>query len=183
MIRVVHIAPAHPDRHSGVISRSIRSVTTATAAALTVRAAGSGPIKGYALLWDSPTDIGDYSEVIRRGALDRSLRENPDVRALWNHDTGAVIGRTTAGTLRLSVDDIGLRFEIDLPSSPLGANVREAVNRGDVTGMSFGFSVAPGGDRWSRLSSGQRLRELIDINLIEISPVTFPAYKAASVSA
>jgi HK97 family phage prohead protease len=96
---------------------------------------------GYAAVFNSDADIGGYwVERIMPGAFTASLK-TADVRALINHDTGRVIGRVQAGTLRLAEDDKGLRVEIDVPNTTDGNDLWELVSRGDISGMSFGFCV------------------------------------------
>jgi HK97 family phage prohead protease len=111
----------------------------ALTAPLEVRADGKS-IAGYAAVFNSETDIGGmFREKIAPGAFAPSL--NADVRALWNHDTNHVLGRTKAGTLRLSEDAHGLAVEIDLPDTQAARDLRENMRLGNVDGMSFGFRV------------------------------------------
>ena len=134
-------------------------------------------ITGYAAVFDSLSeDLGGFREIIRPGAFARSLQESPDVRAFWQHDPSRILGRTTAGTLSVSEDEHGLRFDITPPSGPTGQDALEAIRRGDVDQMSFGFKVEQ--DRMLKREDGTILRELLDVHLIEVSPVTFPAYQA-----
>ncbi len=110
---------------------------------------------------------------------------HPDVRCLFNHNPDAVLGRTKAGTLRLSEDRTGLYFDCDLPDTQAGRDVRESVTRGDVDQCSFGFVVQ--GQNWREEKDGgggtQAIRELTDVDLFDVSPVTYPAYPQTSVSA
>ena len=102
-------------------------------------------IVGYAAVYGALSDdLGGFRERIEPGAFAGVL--DSDVRCLVNHDPSQVLGRTRSGTLRLADEERGLRFECDLPDSPLGENVREAVRRGDVDGASFRFQV--GEERW-----------------------------------
>src|SRR5581483_2894069 len=104
-------------------------------------------VVGYAAVYGALSeDLGGFRERIARGAFAEVLASAPDVRALLNHDVNQVLGRTKSGTLRLADDARGLRFELDLPGSPLGENVREAVRRGDIDGASFRFQC--GEDAW-----------------------------------
>jgi HK97 family phage prohead protease len=99
------------------------------------------------------------------------------VRALLNHDPNQVLGRTRSGTLRLYDEQRGLRFELDLPDSPLGENVREAVRRKDIDGASFRFKVGRDGQRWDGDT-----RTLVRIDrLLDASIATLPAYPDASI--
>ncbi len=79
-------------------------------------------------------------------------------------------------------DERGLAFSLDLPNSMIGDMASEAITRGDVVGMSFGFTVPDGGDEWAMIN-GRRTRTLVRADLQEISPVTFPAFPATSVEA
>lgn len=137
------------------------------------RADGDGStIKGHFTTFNDRYDLGMFEETIAPGALDGVLGD--DVRALFNHDPNQVLGRTSAGTLRLSVDKRGGFSEIDLPAS--ATMLREAIERGDVTEMSFGFTVKK--DQWETLDedTGKELRTILEIEkLYDVSPVTFPA--------
>jgi HK97 family phage prohead protease len=139
----------------------------------------SRTLTGYAAVFGEwSEDLGGFRERLERGAF-RNAAEH-DVRALWNHDPAFVLGRTTNGTLRLAEDERGLRVEIDPPEGPLYAGFLENVRRGDVSQMSFGFSVVA--DEKSYGKDGERLRVLKEVRLYEVSPVTFPAYTQTEVS-
>ena len=127
---------------------------------------------GYAAVWDSPSLPLPFTETIQRGAFSKSLQSRNDVKLLWNHDSGTVLGSTRAGTLRLREDDIGLRVEADLPPTTDGKNAAILLKRGDIDSMSFGFSVPPGGDEW--ISPDERV--LKSVRLFEASIVAMPAY-------
>jgi HK97 family phage prohead protease len=140
-----------------------------------------GVLHGYAALYESETDMIWFREVIKTGAFKRAIEENQDVRGLWNHDTSLILGRTNAGTLVIVEDSKGLRFELDLPDTTAGRDAKVSIERGDITGMSFGFRIKE--ETW--VISDDRavtdLREITDLDLMEISPVTFPAYKDTEV--
>lgn len=146
------------------------------------RADGKRVIVGYAAVYHRAGDAGTEYELypgvverIKPGAFDLAIRED-DVRALFNHDPNIPLGRNTAGTLRLSVDDTGLRYEIDPPTSAAG--VVEAIERGDVTGSSFGFVP----DVTTFREDGElTIIEREAVRLFDVSPVTFPAYTGATV--
>lgn len=122
-----------------------------------------------------------FVEVLDRGVFDRTLRDMPDVRALYNHDTSAVLGRTASGTLRLSVDDEGLLFEDDLPDTIDGQRARELVRRGDIDGCSFGFSIVR--NQLTQRSGLPAVHTIFDVDLYEISiAVAFPAYPQTDVA-
>jgi len=131
-------------------------------------------IRGYAIVFDTlSADLGGFRELITPDAVDRTLRERLDVRALVDHDASKVLGRTTAGTLRLAKDDRGLRVEIDPPDTTVGRDVVALVQRGDVTGMSFAFRVIrPHGERFEQ-REGQPVRIVTDMAIQDVSIVTF----------
>ncbi len=140
---------------------------------------GPSRIVGYAVVWDSLSeDIGGFRERFQRGAF---RLEEVDVRALWNHERMFVLGRTTNGTLRLEDDEHGLRVEIYPPDTSWARDAMVSIARGDVSGMSFGFRVPDGGDRWT-VEDDVPVRVVERAELIEVSPVTFPAYTATSVA-
>lgn len=144
-----------------------------------LRQTDRGPVvAGYAARFDVETRLGDgFREVVRRGAFARAIRED-DVRALWNHDPRYVLGRTTAGTLRLREDDLGLWYEIDVPDTQWARDVLVTIQRGDVTQSSFGFNAIR-----QQMQAGQPpLRELLEVRLYDVSPVTYPAYPVTSVT-
>lgn len=124
-----------------------------------------------------------FREIIRPGAFTKSLK-NPDVRALWNHDTRLVLGRVKNQTLTLFEDEKGLGFSNIVPNTSWARDTVETIRRGDVDQMSFAFRVRKGGDRWTKPHGEDKdaLRELLDVELFEVSPVTFPAYPQTTVS-
>jgi len=132
---------------------------------------------GYAALFDSPSQPLPFTERIAKGAFKRSLRSRNDIKFLWNHDSGEILGSTRAGTLNLSEDDRGLKVEGMLPNTSRGRDVAELLRRGDVDAMSFGFSVPQGGDSWSNDGSE---RTLNSVRLHEVSVVAWPAYTATA---
>ncbi|MGN6536943.1 MAG: HK97 family phage prohead protease [Mesorhizobium sp.] len=133
--------------------------------------------RGYAALFNSRADIGGmFYETIASGAFDGQL--SADVRALIDHDAGRVIGRTKAGTLRLSVDTNGLAVEIDLPDTTDGRDLAVQLERGDISGMSFGFRVLK--DEWDD-SGDIPSRTIRAVELFEVSAVAFPAYDNTSI--
>jgi uncharacterized protein len=141
-----------------------------------VREDGDGMrLEGYAALFNSRSEnLGGFTETIKPGAFRASLKARNDIKLLWNHDSGAVMGSTRAGTLELREDERGLRVSATLPDTTYGRDARELVRRGDVTGFSFGFSMpARGGDEWS--ADGTE-RVLKSVRLHEVSLVAFPAY-------
>ncbi len=146
-------------------------------AAISLRAEGRR-LEGIAAPFDSPTTIGDFSEVIKPGAFRRSLLAGRDILALADHDPSRVLGRTRSGTLRLAETSAGLAFSLDLPETQTGRDLLALAERGDLGGMSFGFNVTD--EAWPSAT----MRELREVELVEISVVqAFPAYSATSVIA
>lgn len=154
---------------------------TITIDGLEIRAAADKPavILGHAALFNTPSLFMGFREIIEPGAFADSL--TGDVRALWQHDTARVLGRTKAGTLRLWEDDQGLAFELNPPDTQDGRDAVTLIERGDVDQMSFGFNVPPGGDSWAEDADGIPLRKLRTVSLMEISPVTWAAYPQTGV--
>jgi uncharacterized protein len=143
---------------------------------------GKRSIAGYAAVFNAlsePLGGGGFREQIAPGAFVRSLKQS-DIIALWNHDPSKVLGRVRNKTLELNEDGTGLSFRLDLPNNSWGNDAFEAIRRGDVTGMSFGFNTRV--DEWDRGQS-PRIRTLKDVDLIEVSPTPFPAYPQTSVAA
>src|SRR5690242_7922903 len=137
-------------------------------------------IYGCAAKYGSQAEIvPGMFEVIRPGAFTRTLAEKADVRRLFNHDEDLIIGRTKSGTLRLTEDKMGLYFEVDVPQSRM--DVYEAVQRGDVDQCSFGFTAAD--EFFSKTVTGAPLRELMDLDLFDVSVVTYPAYDSTTAEA
>lgn len=140
-------------------------------------------VVGYAAVYNSMSeDLGGFREMILPGAFRSVLSRDPDVRALVNHDTGRVLGRTSAGTLTLNEDETGLAFSLDLPPTPEGRAIYTSIERRDITGTSFAFMVNPE-DTYVYFEGMELIREIRNISqLPEISIVTFPAYQATEVS-
>jgi HK97 family phage prohead protease len=140
---------------------------------------GKTTISGYAAIFGEVAEIGEFfSEVIARGAFTKTL-QTADVRAYFGHDSRRVLGRQSAGTLRLREDDKGLAFEIDLPDTSDGRDVHTLIKRGDITGMSFGFYVYR--QEWDETVNPPK-RTLLEIELREVSVVSEPAYDGTSVA-
>lgn len=144
-----------------------------------LRAKDGGKVaEGYAAVFNSPTDIGGYfREQIAPGAFASAM--GADVRALINHDSGRIIGRSAAGTLRLAQDGTGLAVEIDLPDTTDGRDLAVSIERGDISGMSFGFVATK--ETWDE-TVDPPLRTIQACELIEVSAVAFPAYDDTSIA-
>ncbi|BEV45986.1 HK97 family phage prohead protease [Afipia carboxidovorans] len=140
---------------------------------------GTGTVAGYAAVFGDTADIGGYfREIIARGAFTNTLR-SADVRAYFDHDRGRVLGRSTSGTLRLKEDQKGLAVEIDLPDTSDGRDVRALIERGDISGMSFGFSVLR--QEWDE-TVDPPTRTILEVALREVSIVSEPAYEGTSIA-
>lgn len=127
---------------------------------------------GYSIVFDQRSlDLGGFVEVIKPEAVNRTLSEGIDLRALWNHDSGTPLARMSAGTLRVRKDATGLLSEFVPPSTAAG--YVETVGRGDVSQQSFGFRTIE--DEWF-MEGNSVLREVLDMRVSEISAVAFPAY-------
>ena len=135
-------------------------------------------LTGYIAKFDSPTTIGGFTEIIRRGAFAASLNAGVDILALADHDPSRVLGRTRSGTLELREDDAGLAFTLSMPDTQTGRDLIALAARGDLGGASFGFIVPDGGDSWQ----GNH-RELRSVQLHEVSIVSaWPAYQDTEIS-
>jgi HK97 family phage major capsid protein/HK97 family phage prohead protease len=144
--------------------------------AMECRAVEGGPtqIVGYAAVFNTVA----YAEVIRPGAFTKTLSERGDVRAYWNHDSSAILGRTSNGTLLLREDETGLYCEITPnANTSWGRDALASVEREDVKGMSFGFRVLKSA---SAVNGGAEITELLELDLREVSPCTDPWYEATN---
>jgi len=136
-------------------------------------------ILGYAAVFGKDSvDLGGWTEDIAPGAFTETLKDD-DIRALVDHDASMIIGRTSANTLRLAEDKVGLRMEIDLPETSVGRDIFESVSRGDVTGASFSFRTVD--DQWTTKNEIPH-RTLLKARLFDTGPVSFPAYPDTSVA-
>lgn len=135
-------------------------------------------LTGYAARFNVLSqDLGYFRERIAPGAFTRSLQEKADVRKLINHDPNLVLGRTKAGTLELSEDDKGLKFRFEMPDTSYARDLMESVRRGDINECSFGFMVRK--QTWMEDDDPEEescIRELNDVDLFDVSTVTYPAY-------
>lgn len=135
-------------------------------------------IGGYVVEWEKlSVELWGFREKVHKGAFTKSLQRNT-VKALWNHNSDLVLGSTKNRTLKLWEDDRGLAFELDLPDTTAGKDALISVERGDVDGVSFGFSVTK--DEWDHTDKDNVIRTLVEVDLHEISPTPFPAYEGHS---
>jgi uncharacterized protein len=146
-------------------------------------------IAGYAALFNQNSkNLGGFKERIAPGAFTRSLKEGADVKALLNHDPSHLLGRTKNGSLTLSQDERGLKFRCVLNAeSGAHRDLYASIKRGDLDECSFAFTVPQGGDSFDEAidETGVRYqrRTLKDVNLLDVSAVTYPAYNNTSVGA
>lgn len=131
-------------------------------------------VTGYAAVFNSRTLLWEgLEEVISPGAFSKAL-SNSDVRCLFGHDWGKVLGRTKSGTLRLEEDERGLKFEVELPNTTDANNLIESMSRGDIDQCSFGF--IPTEETWD-YNTDPVLRTVNEVELFEVSIVSLPAYE------
>ncbi|MDR2572383.1 MAG: HK97 family phage prohead protease [Oscillospiraceae bacterium] len=136
-------------------------------------------IEGLAIPYDTPAAIGNYTEIVRAGALDGVNLD--DILLCCNHNMSDVPLARSPKTLTLNVSEKGLEFKANLPDTEQGREVYTAVKRGDLTKMSFAFSVAENGESFD---GDKQTRTITKIERIfEISPVNFPAYDDTAVFA
>ena len=151
--------------------------TRVNAAQFEIRETSDGmTFEGYAAVFNSRSqNLGGFTEFVAPGAFTRSLKSRNDVKLLWNHDSGAVLGSTRAGSMTLTEDAKGLKVIAKLPNTQLGRDTAELLRTGLVDSMSFGFNVIK--DKWN--ASGDE-RTLESVRLFEVSVVAFPAYEATA---
>jgi len=155
------------------ISKPIDEKRTIAYNNLEVRAENEGnTLVGYAAIFDSPSEPLPFVEYVKHGAFSKTLNDGADVRLLIDHE-GVPLARSKSGTLALEEDDRGLRVQADLdPENPDAARIISAMKRGDLNQMSFAFKTIK--DKWS---DDGKIRELREVQLYDVSLVTFPAYE------
>jgi HK97 family phage prohead protease len=136
-------------------------------------------IIGHAAMFNQLSEpLFDFREKIAPGAFKKSLKQD-DIRALFNHDANYPLGRNKSGTLKLKEDNEGLYIEIDPPNTTWAKDLQESIRRGDISQMSFGFTVVK--DNWEHIQGKESIRTLQEVKLYDVSPVTFPAYPQTTV--
>jgi uncharacterized protein len=167
------------NENRGVKGEALSKIETRTnATSIEVREDGDGmSFSGYAAVFNSASEPLPFIERIAPGAFRKSLRSRNDIKFLWNHDAGEILGSTRAGTLTLTEDATGLRVDGTLPNTSRGRDVAELLRRNDIDSMSFGFSVPQGGDKWNEDGSERTLKS---VRLHEVSLVAWPAYTATA---
>ena len=127
-------------------------------------------LTGYAAVFNTVTDLGTFREQIAPEAFTRVMEEAPDVVALLNHDNNFVLGRTTSGTLKLSLDERGLKYEVKLGNQTYARDLAESMRRGDISQSSFAFTI-------ERESWQENVRTVEEVRgLYDVSVVTRAAY-------
>jgi len=148
------------------------------------RGDGRSVIKGYAVVYNRlSVDLGGFRERIMPGAFDSVLnrqRGRADLVSYYNHNPDILLGRESSGTLKVWSDEKGVGFEVTPPASR--ADIMELVQRRDVKGASFTFSVDKGGETFTTDENGRAIREVRAATIYELGPVVQPAYPSTSVS-
>ena len=139
-----------------------------------IRAVSGKKIVGFIPYLSRSEDLGGYQEEILPGAFTNSLRAGKNIVSLWSHDHKMPLGSTSAGTLRLYDSPEGLNIEVSTGHTTWGDDALEAVKRGDVQGFSFGFTIV------KERMTDEGVRQLVEVNLQEVSPCVFPAYPESS---
>lgn len=167
-----------PDREVRTVHTSLELVETRDDAPVPD---GEFHIRGHASVFGRKSeDLGGFREVINPGAFKRVLDQNPDVRALFNHDSNYVLGRTKSNTLDLREDPRGLHYYVKAADTSYARDLKVLMSRGDVDQSSFAFSMAGGRERWEEDDDGNITRTIIEVGgLFDVSPVTYPAYPHA----
>ena len=143
-------------------------------------AKSAGVLAGYAAVYERLSqNLGGFVEKVAHGAFAQSLADNNPVLARYNHDDNQLLGTTEAETLRVSSNETGLPYEVDLPDTSVGRDVAVLAKRGDVRYSSFAFRTLE--DSWSVTDQGFPLRTLVKVQLVDVAPVNNPAYRDTSV--
>ncbi len=143
-------------------------------------AKSAGVLAGYAAVYERLSqNLGGFVEKVAHGAFAQSLADNNPVLARYNHDDNQLLGTTEAETLRVSSNETGLPYEVDLPDTSVGRDVAVLAKRGDVRYSSFAFRTLE--DAWSVTDQGFPLRTLVKVQLVDVAPVNNPAYRDTSV--
>jgi len=155
------------------VAKPIDEKRTIAYSNLEIRSEGNGnTLVGYAAIFDSPSEPMPFTEYVKRGAFSKTINDGADVRLLIDHE-GVPLARSKSGTLVLEEDDKGLRVEAELdPNNPDAARIMSAMKRGDLNQMSFAFRTIK--DNWN---NDRSVRELREVQLFDVSVVTFPAYE------
>jgi HK97 family phage prohead protease len=142
---------------------------------------GQPHIQGYgAVFGEWSLDLGGFREMIEPGAFTKTLQE-ADIRSLWNHNADYILGRNKSGSLRLYQDERGLGYDVVPPDAQWARDLMVSIKRGDVSQASFGFETLR--DKWDQDEDGNVTRQLLEVKLFDVGPVTFAAYPQTSAEA
>jgi len=144
---------------------------------------GKKRLSGYGIVFNSPSEDMGFIEYIKPSALDRTMKDIGEVLYLRDHKSELLLANTLAGTLKLSVDSHGLKFDAVLPDTELANDTWQNVKLGNLRGNSFGFIVPPNGCTWEARPDGTTVRYISDLILMEVSTVSWPAYNSTSIDA
>lgn len=137
---------------------------------------GIGVLQGYAAVFNRTSqNLGGFVEQVHPDAFNKTLADAGQVLARFNHDENLLLGTTEARTLRLSTDNVGLHYEVDLPDTNAGRDVAALAKRGDLSKSSFAFQTMA--DEWGVAADDTPLRTLMAVRLIDVAPVISPAYR------
>jgi HK97 family phage prohead protease len=140
---------------------------------------GLGVLTGYASVFNKLSqNLGGFVERVDPAAFNKSIADAVPVFARFNHDDSLLLGTTEGGSLTLEVDGTGLRYNVDLPDTQAGRDVRTLAARGDLRYSSFAFRTVS--DEWDLTPEGFPMRTLTGVQLIDVAPVTNPAYRDTS---
>lgn len=141
---------------------------------------GNAKVTGAGAVYNKRSlDLGGFVEIIREGAFTRSLEEGREIKSYFNHDPNQVLG-TTESDPPLNIEDgkRGLNYEVEIPDTSYGRDLRENLKRKNVKGSSFQFKTIE--DNWYKDDEGVTVRELVEATLFEVGPVSDPAYLVAN---
>lgn len=183
-------APTAPKNPALIIVPASRELRFSTglefrAAAADDKSGNLGTIFGYAAVFNSRSNnLGYFVEIVKPGAFSKCLARGDDIVALLAHRTEQLLGRRSAKTLEIREDDKGLYYEAKVPDTQVGRDTITNVKRGDLKGSSFSFGTI--NDRWyAETTDGVEtlVRDLIDVDVYDVGPCTFPAYEATTAEA
>jgi uncharacterized protein len=169
-------------KHNKANGRETRVLAAPQRFEIRKNADGSRTLSGTVVVWNALSEDMGFRERIAPGAFSQSLKDNPNVLILAQHDMAQPLGSVESDTAKVWQDDSGLQFTCKLPDTSWANDLASLIEDGIVRSMSFGFSVLPGGESWGALHDGTALRTITAARLFECSVVTAPAYAQTSVS-
>jgi HK97 family phage prohead protease len=172
---ILTVVPERSSRSLRWVSKQIDERRTVAYSNLELRAEGENRLVGYAAVFDSPSEPMPFTEFVRKGAFAKTLNDGADVRLLIDHE-GVPLARTRSGTMTLEENEKGLYVEASLdPANPDAQRILSAMRRGDLSQMSFAFRTIK-----DSFNADRSVRELKEVQLFDVSVVTFPAYEETS---